>query len=70
MKRKRGFDALEMKRRAQEQIYNKIGHLSAEEQLAYWQQRNKEFRERVAKLKGAVRRKPPIQRGRKPAITA
>ena len=39
-----GFYAMEMKRRGAERIYEDLKDKSIEEQIAYWQQKNEEFR--------------------------
>ena len=36
MKRKRGFDCVDMKRKAQEKIYQETKHLSRDELVAYF----------------------------------
>ena len=48
---KKKFDCVEMKRRGAERIYAEIKDMTHEEKLAYWQQRDKEFREEIDRLK-------------------
>jgi hypothetical protein len=50
------FDCVEMKRQAALRIYERIKDLTPEEQLAYWQQRDEQFRkEREAVQQKAAR---------------
>ena len=43
--RTKTFDCVEMKRRGGEKIYEELKDKSIEEQIAYWQQKNEEFRQ-------------------------
>jgi hypothetical protein len=40
------FDCVEMKRQGALRIYEKIKHMTFEQKVAYWQERNRLFRER------------------------
>ena len=42
---KKAFDAVEMKRAGAQRIYEESAGMTPEEQLAYWQEANREFRE-------------------------
>ena len=41
------FDCIEMKQKAQEIIAKRLEGLSEEEKLKYWQERDREFREKL-----------------------
>jgi hypothetical protein len=47
---KKEFDCVEMQHEGQRAVYARIGHLSREEQLAYWERRTEELRKRLAAL--------------------
>ena len=53
------FDCVEMKRKAQEILYEKFKGLSSEEKLRYWQEREKEFKKEIEVAK-AQKAKTPI----------
>ncbi len=44
----KGFDCVEMQHEGQRAVYARIGGLSRAEQLAYWERRTVELRERLA----------------------
>ena len=60
MKSKKGFDCVEMKRRAQAKIYEEIKNLSPREELAYWKRQELAFKKEFpeAKRKSRISRKP------------
>jgi len=39
------FDCVEMKRRASQRIYETIKDMTAEQEIAYWRERSRRFRE-------------------------
>ena len=45
--RKKAFDCVEMQHRGGERLYAKIGHMSREEELAFWAERTEELRRRL-----------------------
>lgn len=57
MKNKKPFDCVDMKRRAQEQIYSEIKGMSAAEELTYWKKRERSFRQEISKAKKGNMRK-------------
>jgi hypothetical protein len=46
MNSKKEFDAVTMKRRAAQQIHNRLKDASRDERLAYWQERTEALRKR------------------------
>lgn len=60
MKAKKGFDCVEMKRRAQEKIYKEIKGMSVDEQLAYWKKHEQAFQREIAEKTRAARRPKAI----------
>jgi len=46
------FDCVEMKRKGASRIYEALKDLTPEEEDAYWERRNQEFRERMAERRG------------------
>jgi hypothetical protein len=62
MKNNKSFDCLDMKLRAQEQIYKEIKGMSITEELKYWKKRERSFRqERPATKKGASRKQNTVE---------
>ncbi len=55
------FDCVEMKRRMTGRIYEETKDMTLEEEIAYWRQRNEEFRREQEEL--SVR--PPVKPGEK-----
>ena len=45
MTKTKAFDCVEMKRRGAERIYEQLKGKSIEEQVAFWQQKDREFEE-------------------------
>jgi hypothetical protein len=45
-RKKKDFDCVEMKRKAQEFYYEQTKHMTPEEKYAYWKQKEAEFLER------------------------
>ena len=45
MSMKKKFDCMEMKRKAQERIYEETKDMTLEEELAYWERHNQRLRE-------------------------
>ena len=60
--RSKTFDCVEMKRRGSERIYEAIKGMTFEQEVAYWQERSREFREEQERLSAATR----PQAGRQP----
>jgi hypothetical protein len=54
------FDAVEMKRRGQELLRQKLAGMTREQRLAYWAQRNAELEARIRQ----AREQPPQQHKR------
>ncbi len=48
---KKTFDCVEMKRKAQEIIYEEIKNMTIEEELKYWQEQEKRFYKDAGPLK-------------------
>lgn len=48
---KKTFDCVEMKRKAQEKIYEEIKDMTREEELRYWQKQGELLKEKIAKAK-------------------
>lgn len=46
---------MEMKWRAQEQIYKEIKGMSASEELDYWKKRERSFRKEISKTKNGAK---------------
>ncbi len=53
MKTKKKFDCVEMMHRGALDIYEKTRHMTFEEQVAYWRERSRRFKEKIQ----AARRK-------------
>ncbi len=49
--RKKKFDCVEMQHEAGRRIYEETRNMTFEERLAYWQEANRAFGERVRKLR-------------------
>lgn len=49
--KKKTFDAIAMKREAQQRIYAELPGLSPAEEHAYWERANRQFQERLEKLR-------------------
>lgn len=54
---KKTFDCVEMKRKAQERIFEEIKDLTPEEELRYWQEREKAFFKGLNAAKARKRRR-------------
>ena len=52
-KTEKAFDCVEMKRVAAERIYEATKDMTMDEELAYWRQREAEFREQYPNLRWA-----------------
>jgi hypothetical protein len=49
--RKKKFDCVEMQHQAQAEIYEETKDMTPEQRLAYWQEANRAFEERMRKLR-------------------
>jgi len=49
------FDCVEMKRRGAEKVYEELKDKSIEEQVAYWQRKNEEFRQYIKSIRDKQR---------------
>ena len=68
--KKKGFDALEMKRKAQERIYEVIKDMTMEEELAYWNGIHKKLIAEQQRMRERLAMKTPRGRGRKTDVAA
>lgn len=50
---KKSFDCVEMKRRGSRRVYEAIGGMTVEQEVAFWRQRTAEFRREIRERKGA-----------------
>ena len=49
--KKKEFDCVEMQHKAGEQIYEETKDMTPEEELAYWEEQNRLFEERMRNLR-------------------
>jgi hypothetical protein len=54
--RPKAFDCVEMKRRGAQRIYERTKDMTAEQEIAYWRERSRQFREEQGQLVAAFAR--------------